>query len=309
MHISGSFLDAEAGDIPAQNWGPKEWEAQFDMFVKMQMDTLVVIRCVTDWHAIYPSKHAKVPLVSPDDLLEFYLTLADKRHLKIFVGTYDTCVHWYRNDWQAEVEAGLPYLDEIWERYGHHPSFYGWYMSHEGDERFDMPKIWKPLISHIKKIGAGKPILISPRYAADKYHGVCVGSGSRPLSPKQHAHYTEYMLGEMEGLVNHAAYMDGHCHFEDLKAYVEVTAKLCRRFKIDFWANVETFDRDMPWRFPPIEWVKLKFKMDVQAQYVSKMITFEAPHFLSPYSMFPSARSLFDRYCEHYLGWQVPARL
>jgi hypothetical protein len=302
MHISGSFLDALAADIPAQNWGPKEWEAQFDVFVKMQMDTLVVIRCVTEWHAIYPSRHAKVPLVSPDDMLELYLSLADQRRLKVYVGTYDTGLHWRCNDWRSEIEEGLPYIDEIWERYGQHPSFYGWYMSHEGDQRHDMPRIWKPLISHIKKIGAAKPILISPRYAAEKYRGPS-------LSPPQHARYTEYLLGEMEGLINHAAYMDGHCHFKDLKAYVEPTAEVCARFKIDFWANVETFDRDMPWRFPPLEWVKLKYKMDTQAPYASKMITFEAPHFLSPCSMFPSARALYDRYGEYYLGWKVPARL
>jgi len=103
--------------------------------------------------------------------------------------------------------------------------------------------------------------------------------------------------------------MDGHCHFKDLKAFVEVTAEVCAKYKVEFWANVETFDRDVPWRFPPIDWVKLKYKMDTQAPFVKKMITFEGAHFLSPYSMFPSARCLYDRYCEHYLGRTVPPRL
>lgn len=306
--ITGTFLDALPGDIPSQNWGPKEWTAQFDVMAEMGMDTLVIIRCMTMQQAVYPSKVAKKPLVH-DDPAELFFTLADARNMKIFMGTYDTFDHWYRNDWRAEVDACRPFLDEVWARYRHHPSFHGWYMSHEGDERYNMPKIWKPLIAHIKQLDAGKPVLISPRYAAEKYHGVCVGSGAHPLNPRQHARYLEYMFEETGGGIDYAAFMDGHCHFKDLKAFVEATAEVCARFKVEFWGNVETFDRDMPWRFPPIAWVKLKFKLEAQAPFVKKFITFEAPHFLSPYSMFPSARCLYDRYCELYLGRDMPPRL
>ncbi len=315
MILTGSFLDGLAGDIPSQNWGAGEWAAQFDCFQAMGMDTLVIIRGLTLNHAIYPTRVATVPLVRDGmpagypDLAECFFSLADARGLKVFMGTYDTFYHWYRNDWRAEVESCKPFLDEAWERYRHHPSFHGWYMSHEGDERYNMPRLWRPLIEHLRRIGAAKPILISPRYAAEKYHGACPGSGQHPLTPAQHGRHLDYLLGETEGLIDHAAFMDGHCHFRDLQAFVEVTAGACAKYHVEFWANVETFDRDMPWRFPPIDWVKLKFKMDTQAPYVKKMITFEAPHFLSPYSMFPSARCLYDRYREHYLGQSVPPRL
>lgn len=308
MIITGSYLNTMAGDIPAQNWGPKEWTAQFDVFVEMKMDTLVMCSSGCGQRALYPSKHIDALMVE-DDLIEFFLRMSDERGLKMYLSTYSSGYHWLRNDWQAEVDAALPVIDEVFHRYRQHPSFHGWSLCHEGDERFHMPKIWGPLARHIKSLDASKPILAPFRYSAEKYHGVCVGSGQHPLNPEQHGRCIEYLFGEMEGLITHAAFMDGHCHYKDLKAFVEVTAELCRRYHVDFWANVETFDRDMPWRFPPIEWTKLKFKIKTQAPYVSKMIMFEAPHFLSPYSMFPSARSLYDRYMEHALGVERPARL
>ena len=298
--ITGTFLDGMASDIPSQNWGAAQWTAQFDVFADMGMDTLVIIRCVTEEHAIYPTAVSDAPLVYEEDLAELFFRLADEREMRVYLGTYDTFDHWFRNDWTAEVAACLPFMDEAWERYRRHPSFAGWYMSHEGDERYNMPKIWKPLCERARQLDPSKRILISPRYAAEKYHGACVGSGAHPLNPEQHARYLEYMLDEVAGLVDEAAFMDGHCHFRDLKAFVEVTADVCRRHDVEFWANVETFDRDMAWRFPPIEWAKLRFKIETQRPYVTKMITFEAPHFLSPLSMYPSAANLYDRYREHY---------
>ena len=109
--ITGTFLDGMASDIPSQNCGSAEWTAQFNIFTDMSMDTLVIIRCVTDEHAIYPTKTAAVPLVY-DDLAELFFTLADERRMNVYLGTYDTFHHWFRNDWASEVKACLPFIDE-----------------------------------------------------------------------------------------------------------------------------------------------------------------------------------------------------
>jgi hypothetical protein len=57
----------------------------------------------------------------------------------------------------------------------------------------------------------------------------------------------------------------------------------------------------MPIRFLPIDWRKMKSKLNATYQYVEKIITFEFSHFMSPNSIWPSARNLFDRYSE-FLG-------
>ena len=52
------------------------------------------------------------------------------------------------------------------------------------------------------------------------------------------------------------------------------------------WTNAETFDRDMPIRFLPIKFDKLRMKLEAakRAGY-DKAITFEFSHFLSPQSL------------------------
>jgi hypothetical protein len=103
----------------------------------------------------------------------------------------------------------------------------------------------------------------------------------------------------MEGLIDTYAFMDGHVDFNELEDYVISTYEVFKKHGISFWSNLETFDRDMPWRFPPIEWMKMKHKLEVVQPYVDKVITFEAPHFLSPNSMFPSAHKLYNRYVDY----------
>jgi hypothetical protein len=52
----------------------------------------------------------------------------------------------------------------------------------------------------------------------------------------------------------------------------------------------------MPIKFPPADWRYLRFKLETAAQIAEKIITFEFPHFVSPFSCYPSAHNLFERY-------------
>ena len=60
---------------------------------------------------------------------------------------------------------------------------------------------------------------------------------------------------------------------------------------------------------PPIDSRKLIYKLETAQPYVSKIITFEFSHFMSPNSMWPSARMLYRRYREFVAstGTQGPA--
>lgn len=67
------------------------------------------------------------------------------------------------------------------------------------------------------------------------------------------------------------------------------------------WTNCESFDRDMPIKFPPIKWEKMLLKLEAARKAgVEKAITFEFSHFMSPNSCYPAAANLFNRYCEHF---------
>ena len=67
------------------------------------------------------------------------------------------------------------------------------------------------------------------------------------------------------------------------------------------WTNAESFDRDMPIRFLPIKFDKLRMKLEAakRAGY-DKAITFEFSHFMSPQSAYLQAGHLYDRYRESF---------
>jgi hypothetical protein len=68
------------------------------------------------------------------------------------------------------------------------------------------------------------------------------------------------------------------------------------RHGLTIWSNVESFDRDVAFRFPPADWRILRRRLEVAMDHADKIITFEFPHFLSPHSCYPAARNLFQRY-------------
>lgn len=67
------------------------------------------------------------------------------------------------------------------------------------------------------------------------------------------------------------------------------------------WTNAETFDRDMPIKFLPIKFDKLRLKLEAakRANY-DKAITFEFSHFISPQSAYHQAGHLYHRYKEYF---------
>jgi hypothetical protein len=74
---------------------------------------------------------------------------------------------------------------------------------------------------------------------------------------------------------------------------------LADRYGLQCWTNAESFDRDMPIKFLPIKWEKLKLKLEAaQKAGYDKAITFEFSHFMSPQSMYASAGNLYNRYLE-----------
>ena len=81
----------------------------------------------------------------------------------------------------------------------------------------------------------------------------------------------------------------------------EKMCDLADKYGMKCWTNAESFDRDMPIRFPPIKFDKLRLKLEAakRAGY-DKAITFEFSHFMSPQSAYLQAGHLYDRYKEYF---------
>lgn len=303
LAITGTFLDEVTHDIPAHNWGFLEWEREFAHYAATGIDTVVMIRSGWGKRLAWPSRvvsAAEPTLPVYVDMVEQFLALADTHDLRFFFGLYDSQIHWNRNDWKAEVAINQPYAREAWERFGGHASFAGWYLPHE---TFDTGKriidINTALSETCKQI-ADLPVLSSPYWNGRR--GGAVPAHSRDERMTQ----WDEVLAAYAGRIDVAAFQDGTAEEEDLAQAWADMAELANRHGLALWANVETFDRDMYIKFPPLEWRKLVHKLTVAAPFVEKAVSFEMPHFLSPHSTWDSARHLYDRYQE-YLAGRYPA--
>ena len=111
------------------------------------------------------------------------------------------------------------------------------------------------------------------------------------------------MFRHLSGAVDIVAFQDGCIPYPHFGKICRIMKEEGERHGITVWINCESFDRDMPFRFPPINWRTMRYKLE-QASLagIREAVTFEYSHFMSPYSMWPSAGRLRERYLEWMKG-------
>lgn len=304
--ITGTFIDEISHDIPHQNWGEAEWEQDFQHMKRMGIDTVILIRCGYRKFITYPSDWLRKNMgcyTPPVDLVELYLRLADKYGMSFYFGLYDSGKYWDTGDLTHEIESNRFVIDEVWKRYGHHPSFKGWYLSMEISRRtIGSTEAFRTLGRMCKDISGGLPTFISPWIDGKK--AVMAASAELTktdiVSVQDHEREWNEIFSGLNGAVDAVAFQDGHIEYDELDTFFQVNKKLADRHGLQCWTNAESFDRDMPIKFLPIKFEKLKLKLEAAArQGYDKAITFEFSHFMSPQSAYTSAHHLFNRYMEY----------
>lgn len=294
LTITGTFLDEITHDIPAQNWGPQEWRREFDTMKVSGIDTVILIRAGYRRKAVFNSQVLRDRMgIFPVylDLVDLFLGEAERCGMDLFFGTYDSGAFWLKGDYQAETDLNRAFCDEVVAKYGHRAAFRGWYISHEINA-FDegIMGVYEQLATHLRALKR-LPILISPYIKGVKQFG------AEAISLEQHVEEWGRVFARLAGLVDIVAFQDGQVDFHDLEDYLKVNRQLASRHGITSWSNVESFDRDMPIKFPPISYPSLRFKIEAaQRAEVDKLITFEFPHFMSPNSIYPAAHGLHKLY-------------
>lgn len=306
MLITGTFLDEISHDIPHQNWGQKEWEKDFQHMKAMGIDTVILIRCGYRRWVTYPSKVLKVregAYMPPIDLVEMFLLLAEKYDLSFYFGLYDSGKYWWDNgDFASEIEINLRVVDEVWEKYGQFPAFKGWYLSQEVSRKTGkIISLYQDLGRRVKEISNGLPTLISPYIDGKKAILAQESTLTKKdaVSLKQHEEEWNEIFDGIKEVVDIVAFQDGHADYDELADYFQVNKLLADRYGMRCWTNAESFDRDMPIKFLPIKWEKLKLKLEAaQKAGLEKAITFEFSHFMSPQSAYLQAGHLYQRYMD-----------
>jgi len=305
MLITGTFLDEISHDIPHQNWGAAEWEQDFKLMKAVGIDTVIMIRSGYRRFITYPSDY----LINqynchkpPIDLLSLFLTLADKYEMNFYFGLYDSGIYWDTGDMSAEIISNQFVTEEVWQKYGHHPSFKGWYMSMEISRKTKGAiEALNNMGAHCKAISNNLPTFISPWIDGKKAVMAANAALSKEDTVSLKEHETEWneIFDGIKNNIDAVAFQDGHVDFHELDQYLAINKQLADKHGLQAWTNCESFDRDMPIKFLPIKFEKLKLKLEAAKRIgYDKAITFEFSHFMSPQSMYTSAHHLYNRYLE-----------
>lgn len=296
LTITGTFLDEITHDIPSQNWGAEEWRRDFDAMRAVGIDTVILIRAGYRERAVFDSEvlsDARDMMPAYVDLVDLFLTEAERCGMDFWFGTYDAGTFWDDGDYRTEVDVNKPFCAEVIERYGDRDAFAGWYVCHEINAYDDgMLAVYEELCDHLRDL-KDVPILMSPYVKGVKQFG------NEALSFDEHVREWESAFNRLSGLVDVVAFQDGNVAFDDLPRYLRANRDLAAEHGIESWGNVETFDRDVRIKFPPIDHRKLRYKIEQATEAgLDKLITFEFSHFMSPNAGHPAARSLYRRYRE-----------
>ncbi len=295
MKITGTFLDEITHDIPSANWGVDEWALDFDAMQAVGINTVILIRAGYRDRMTFESETLRrFGPMRPAylDLVDLFLREAERCGMDFYFGIYDSGVHWARGDYQQEIDINRRFTEEVVRKYGEHPAFKGWYLSHElhgYNESF--MKVYTGLTRHLRGL-KDIPLLMSPYVKGRKQF-------DDPITPEEHEKQWDTILAQLSGEVDIVAFQDGQIEFLELSEYLAINKALADKHRLQSWSNVETFERGMPINFLPINWQNLRYKIEAAGNAnVEKLITFEFSHFLSPNSMYPSAHNLYGRYQE-----------
>ena len=225
--------------------------------------------------------------------------------MKFFFGLYDSGRFWDTGDLSWEIEDNKYVIDEVWQNYGSkHKSFQGWYISGEiSRQTKGAIEAFHAMGKQCKDVSGGLPTFISPWIDGKK---AVMASGSaltkeQAVSVQEHEREWGEIFDGIHDVVDACAFQDGQIDYDELDAFFEVNKRLADKYGMQCWTNAESFDRDMPIKFFPIKFDKLRLKLEAakRAGY-DKAITFEFSHFMSPQSAYLQAGHLYDRYKEYF---------
>jgi hypothetical protein len=118
LKITGTFLDEISHDIPHQNWGEAEWDADFGYMKAIGIDTVIMIRSGYRKFITYPSAYLmeKHGCYQPSmDWLDLFLRLATQHGMKFYFGLYDSGKYWDTGDLTWEIDDNKQVIEEVWK--------------------------------------------------------------------------------------------------------------------------------------------------------------------------------------------------
>lgn len=186
----------------------------------------------------------QTPPPNREDPTEKLFQAGDRRGLTFFVDTVASPQWWSKPDPAAELARTRERIQQLHSRYGHHPSFGGFYVPYEvyvmwGAQRELIRTLYRGVAASCKQVAPAKPVLISPFFILDR-EGV-LGDFRWAAPSEYEAFWTEVLDGSCVDIValqdrgeHLSCYADAQCapFFAAMRSACAATGK-------QLWANVE----------------------------------------------------------------------
>ena len=241
--------------------------------------------------------------------MDMVFRLADKYELKVFLGGPLCCTNLYLGDWKKEVDTTKRYYDRVVQKYAHHPCFYGLYVSLEAMPwHFNYPEICTQVLQYMRANYPEKKTFMSPILKG------MTGYRTADYTAEQWVDiYRNYFFEGVSGLLDYCAPQDafaapacrdGKILGNGLENWYPRMKQLFEECKIEFWSNVETFQRSFAMHgesegvLRQGDYRSLYAKLQEASPYVNKIITYDYFTCMSPHTEWGASRKLLARYME-----------
>lgn len=270
--LHGTFLQFDRSNLV---WSKQHWEAEFKAMKGLGMKTLIIVAVAQDGYAFYRS--SQYPLwqkCGTYDPLETLLKLAKNFGIQVFVGLY--AWDWKKgSDFDEYVQKCIAVADEVWQRYGRHKAFFGWYvLSWEIGNAPPTDNIgvqaYKKVISHLRRLTPKHPILISPYFTL-------------AITPQEFGEGWQKLLAVLKPDI--VALQDGvgcgrNLTSQNIRPYFAALKEACDRHGVRLWSDLEIFDIPSGWKPAPLDRIAEQFV--AVRDLVERVVVFEFNHYLSP---------------------------
>ena len=279
-------LCINGGFIQYQSWmmalPTHQWHLELAAMRRARMNLVVLQFLENDGTSFIPTKPGEL------DATQCILAYAALHHMKVIIGLSTDDAWWMRwNDpdyLAAEAQRCDALADTVWKRYGHYPSFAGWYIPQEmWDAQYSktqadqLNRFLHTVSSHCHHISGNKLVSIAPffshnattRQITTNYTTILKNSGVDVL-----------MLQDGVGARN---------WHDDVAGNVVPTFKAFRRACLKtgttLWSDMESFQTTARPTdgMVPASVGRIAQQLTAEAPYVSKFVTFDFFHYMSPY--------------------------
>jgi hypothetical protein len=295
--LSGAFMNL--GGLLDRYADPEMCKKELDAMVAIKMDTMIIDTAYPDG-AFFDSK-LMPSLIKGKDPIENILSYADAHGMKCFLNTGHLTNEWeFMNPEQGKelVEKNKKFDKELFDRYAKHPSFAGWYINYElcdGLLRSEVTRnqlcpLFAELADYLKSLTPGKPVAIAPYFTTNLPPGK-FGDLWKDIMVR--CHINILMMQDSIGAVNVSGSEEDR--FAHLAAYYGDLYRVCKEIGVQCWSDLEVFRQThgapidtKPWSAQPAPADRVIKQIEIEQEYVEKIVIFDYPHYLSPLDPLPN---------------------